>query len=172
MPQIRDGEGRGRQDSSPFQLFCSRAGSDAEARTSSLEEAVELDAALEGSSPRREPGRFARELGPADPLLYIYTSGTTGLPKAVVVKHSRQAFACLAAVRTLSVGRGDRMYTYLPLYHASGGQLGTAFALLNGTTTVIRRKFSASNFWKDCVKFDVTVRRSSKRKKKFLAIMY
>jgi solute carrier family 27 fatty acid transporter 1/4 len=32
----------------------------------------------------------AEKVGFLDNLLYIYTSGTTGLPKAAVIKHSRQ----------------------------------------------------------------------------------
>ena len=31
------------------------------------------------------------------------------------------------------------------------------FSLLGGCTTVLRKKFSASNFWKDCVKYKCTV---------------
>ena len=49
------------------------------------------------------------------------------------------------------------MYSYLPLYHSSGGQLGTAGALFTGTKTIIKKKFSASSFWKDIIKYDVTV---------------
>ncbi len=82
----------------------------------------------------------------------------------------------MAAIHTLNVNPSDRMYTYLPLYHASGGQLGCAFALFNGTTTVIKKKFSASNFWKDCVKYDITVRLpspfSSNNKKKIIYYYY
>jgi solute carrier family 27 fatty acid transporter 1/4 len=45
----------------------------------------------------------------------------------------------------------------MPLYHSASGMLGLGQALLSGTTVVIRKKFSASNFWSDCIKYNVTV---------------
>ena len=50
----------------------------------------------------------------------------------------------------------DVVYSYMPLYHTSG-HLSTSGALFAGTKTIIKKKFSASQFWKDCVKHDVTV---------------
>ena len=49
------------------------------------------------------------------------------------------------------------VYSYLPLYHSSGAQLGTCGAWGCGTKTIIKKKFSASSFWRDCIKYDVTV---------------
>ena len=51
----------------------------------------------------------------------------------------------------------DVVYCHLPLYHSSGGQVATCSSILFGTKTVIRKKFSASAFWKDCVNFNITV---------------
>ena len=48
------------------------------------------------------------------------------------------------------------IYSYLPLYHASGVQVGLGSALAFGNRTVIKKKFSASNFFKDCIKYEVT----------------
>lgn len=48
-------------------------------------------------------------------------------------------------------------YLVLPLYHSAGGVLGIGQALLFGTSIVIKRKFSASAFWKDCIRYKVTV---------------
>jgi len=55
------------------------------------------------------------------------------------------------------VRTNDIQYTPLPLYHTAGGMLGVGQALIYGTTVVIRKKFSASAFWKDCIKYRVTV---------------
>ena len=37
------------------------------------------------------------------------------------------------------------------------------FSLIGGCTTVLRKKFSASNFWKDCIKHKCTVSMHAKR---------
>lgn len=39
-----------------------------------------------------------------------------------------------------------------------GNIVGVGQCLLHGLTVVIRRKFSASRFWDDCVKYNCTVR--------------
>ena len=52
----------------------------------------------------------------------------------------------------------DIDYCPLPLYHSAGGVLGVGQALWSGITIVIRRKFSASQFIVDCVKYKCTVR--------------
>lgn len=111
---------------------------------------------LEQCSRAPEPVAVADSIGFNDPLLYIYTSGTTGLPKAVVIKHFRQLFVMVAAFKAIGLSREDVIYCYLPLYHSSGGQIATASAILFGTKTFIKRKFSASAFWKDCVKHNIT----------------
>jgi solute carrier family 27 fatty acid transporter 1/4 len=53
--------------------------------------------------------------------------------------------------------RGDDViYCHLPLYHSSGGQIAISGSLFFGTKTVIKKKFSASAFWKDCIAHRVT----------------
>lgn len=51
----------------------------------------------------------------------------------------------------------DVIYDSLPLYHTAGGALGIGQAFTNGNTLVIRKKFSASKFWEDCIKYNCTV---------------
>ena len=51
----------------------------------------------------------------------------------------------------------DVMYCVLPLYHTSAGVLGVGAALLSGYTMVVRRKFSASRFWEECIHYKATV---------------
>ena len=52
----------------------------------------------------------------------------------------------------------DVIYCTLPLYHTNGGVLCAGQMLSVGATLVIRKKFSASNFWLDCIKYKCTVR--------------
>ena len=117
---------------------------------------IDLDKGIAESSSKPEPESITKSITAMDPLINIYTSGTTGLPKAVIIKHIRHAFASIAAIYAIDLGAEDRVYVYLPLYHTAGGQLGIAATMFCGATSVIRKKFSASNFWKDCVKYDIT----------------
>jgi fatty-acyl-CoA synthase len=92
-----------------------------------------------------------------DCALYIYTSGTTGLPKAANVSHARVMqwshwFAGLMDTRP-----SDRMYNCLPMYHSVGGVLATGAVLVGGGSVVIRRTFSAHQFWRDVVRWDCTL---------------
>ncbi|XP_064258058.1 LOW QUALITY PROTEIN: long-chain fatty acid transport protein 1-like [Passer domesticus] len=99
-----------------------------------------------------DPGK-----GMDDRLFYIYTSGTTGLPKAAIVVHSRYYRIAAFGYFAFRMRPDDVIYTCLPLYHAAGNILGVGQCLLHGLTVVIRRKFSASRFWDDCVKYRCTV---------------
>ncbi len=90
--------------------------------------------------------------------MYIYTSGTTGLPKAALITNGR-------AVKTSYAGQffgfrakqKDILYLTLPLYHATGLLWSWAGCLRGGATTVIKEKFSASEFWPDVRKHKVTM---------------
>ncbi|CAF0945950.1 unnamed protein product [Adineta steineri] len=90
------------------------------------------------------------------PVFYIFTSGTTGLPKAAVIKHSRFLLGSFGFLCATGVTSDDIMYNTLPLYHSLGGWVCITYSLLGGCTTVLRKKFSASNFWKDCVRYKCT----------------
>jgi fatty-acyl-CoA synthase len=120
------------------------------------ERAEPLDDALAQASPAAlDPGVRAG-LVAGDPYLYIYTSGTTGLPKAARISHLRGMLLANGAVVSLALAPGDRMYIALPLYHSAGGGMALGGALLSGAAAVIAPKFSASQFWSDCVEHGVT----------------
>ena len=115
-----------------------------------------LDAAIKGVSSVRPDRAFRSSLTASATALYIYTSGTTGLPKAAKISNSRaqlymKAFAGLTHMRP-----GDRLYCVLPLYHATAGLCAVGAALMNGATFVLRRKFSASQFWPDVRSQNIT----------------
>ncbi|XP_061732865.1 long-chain fatty acid transport protein 6 [Nerophis ophidion] len=89
-------------------------------------------------------------------FLFIFTSGTTGLPKAARVSHLK-AIMSMAFFHMCGVTSDDIIYITLPLYHMSASLLGIGGAIQLGATCVLKKKFSASQFWKDCVKYNVTV---------------
>lgn len=94
---------------------------------------------------------------PKDKLVYIFTSGTTGLPKAAVITHVRYMFLAVGVYCMHALRPNDIIYNPLPLYHTAGGMVGVGNVLLKGLTMALRKKFSASNFWADCIKYECTV---------------
>ncbi|XP_078113344.1 long-chain fatty acid transport protein 2-like [Sander vitreus] len=88
--------------------------------------------------------------------LYIYTSGTTGLPKAAVVTQER-VWAASFIQAACGITSEDIFYVNLPLYHSAGFLIGMVGSIERGNTIVLKRKFSASQFWSDCRKYNVTV---------------
>ncbi|KAK2917716.1 hypothetical protein Q8A73_004462 [Channa argus] len=88
--------------------------------------------------------------------LYIYTSGTTGLPKAAFITHEKM-WAASFIQGVCGVTAEDIMYINLPLYHSAGFLIGMTGAIERGITIILKRKFSASQFWDDCRKHNVTV---------------
>ena len=92
-----------------------------------------------------------------DTAFYIFTSGTTGVPKAALFPNAK----IIAASVNISKGgyridSSDCMYNCLPLYHSTGLMLGLCACVQVGAATFIRRKFSASAFWKEAKKFNTT----------------
>ncbi|XP_066249339.1 long-chain fatty acid transport protein 4-like isoform X1 [Euwallacea similis] len=90
---------------------------------------------------------------PRDKLLYIFTSGTTGLPKAAVISHTRYMYAAVGIYSLADLSPEDTLYNPLPLYHTAGGMLAVGLGMIFGLSIALRRKFSASNYWSDCQKY-------------------
>ncbi|KAH0615572.1 hypothetical protein JD844_005013 [Phrynosoma platyrhinos] len=86
-----------------------------------------------------------------DKLFYVYTSGTTGLPKAAIIIHCRYYRMASLVYNGFRMRPDDIVYDCLPLYHSAGNIVGIGQCLLHGLTVVIRKKFSASGFWEDCI---------------------
>ena len=59
--------------------------------------------------------------------------------------------------RVFGVTTEDIIYSTLPLYHSAGGALVIGACLISGNTIALRRKFSASKFWDDCIETKATV---------------
>lgn len=96
-----------------------------------------------------------QEITVGDACFYIFTSGTTGLPKAAIVSGER----CIRAMQgmgevCLNVQPEDRLYNPLPLYHTTALIVGFGAILWAGGSMVIRRKFSASQFWDEIREHD------------------
>lgn len=92
-----------------------------------------------------------------DPICYIFTSGTTGLPKAAIMGNRRWVSAMFGLGRLImNMTPDDVLYCPLPLFHTTGFCVGWTVAASMGSAFAIRRKFSATNFFKDAQKFKAT----------------
>lgn len=98
-----------------------------------------------------------RDIDFQDDALLVYTSGTTGLPKAATIKHARLYTMASVFWKMFKIRPSDRVYCVLPLYHSAGGLVGIGMTFMAGATMVLRRRFSASTFFEDCRRDDVTV---------------
>lgn len=90
-------------------------------------------------------------------MLLIFTSGTTGLPKAARYSHMRWLSSGDVMQVTLDATPDDVFYCCLPLYHGAAATSVTSTALKAGAAIVVRRKFSASEFWNDVRNYQVSV---------------
>jgi long-chain acyl-CoA synthetase len=80
----------------------------------------------------------------------MYTSGTTGMPKGVMLTHKGIVEGARLKTALAPIEPGDRALCVLPLFH-SGGLNDLAFpCIFRAMTIVLRRNFSASEFW-ECV---------------------
>ncbi|XP_061399604.1 long-chain fatty acid transport protein 4-like [Musca vetustissima] len=133
--------------------------SDEEQRTNDnlvlMKGAVDLTGDLKYQKPENL-SIYINDCQPKDKLLYIYTSGTTGLPKAAVITNQRYLFMSTATYHMVAITPNDIIYNALPLYHTAGGVVGVGIALIHGSTIALRKKFSVSQFWKDCIKYKAT----------------
>lgn len=109
-------------------------------------------------APRSRPDPALRShVFAEDDMLYIFTSGTTGLPKAAKYSHMRWMTSGDVMEVTIDASSADVFYCCLPLYHGAAATSVTSTALAAGASIVIRRKFSASQFWDDVRHYGVTV---------------
>ncbi|XP_078127895.1 long-chain fatty acid transport protein 6 [Sander vitreus] len=111
---------------------------------------------IAGASDQPVPAELRATTSLKSPTLYIFTSGTTGLPKAAVITHL-QSLKAAAGFWAFGATQEDVMYICLPLYHSAASLIGIGGTIKLGATCILKKKFSASQFWKDCRKHDVTV---------------
>ena len=92
-----------------------------------------------------------------DPCFLIYTSGTTGLPKASIMSHGKWIKAYGGFGHSgLALKHSDVLYLTLPCYHNNAVTVCWSAALAGGAAIALRRRFSASAFWKDVQHYQAT----------------
>ncbi|XP_071947887.1 long-chain fatty acid transport protein 4-like isoform X2 [Antedon mediterranea] len=120
-----------------------------------IKDAIHLDPLIQAASTYCPTSPHGLKI--KDKLIYIYTSGTTGLPKAAVITHSRFMYMSVGMTLAFHFRSSDIIYCAMPLYHSAGGIVGVGQVIVSGCTMAIRKKFSASRFWDDCIKYKATV---------------
>jgi acyl-CoA synthetase (AMP-forming)/AMP-acid ligase II len=88
----------------------------------------------------------------SDPAVLIYTSGTTGNPKACSILNNMLMVVSTPSPKDLRNAQKYfplRTYSSLPLFHGTAFFGGFCYSVGTGGTLCLRRKFSASKFWKD-----------------------
>ena len=95
-------------------------------------------------------------LTPGSPCTILYTSGTTGKPKGALLTHKNLMFAGKAKARAADLTDADSALCVLPLFHGAGLLDLSMPCLHSGATVVLRRNFSASEFWECIEKYRVT----------------
>ncbi|KAM6902481.1 long-chain fatty acid transport protein 6 [Xenentodon cancila] len=111
---------------------------------------------LDDASNQPVPAQLRSTSSLKSPTLYIFTSGTTGLPKAAVITHL-QSLKAAAGFWAFGATEDDVIYIPLPLYHSAASLIGIGGTIELGATCVLKKKFSASQFWTDCRKHGVTI---------------
>ena len=117
----------------------------------------QLDKLLDLFSTDALPADTRKDVTINDEALYIYTSGTTGNPKAARLPHVRVLTMMTGFSAAANATEKDRMYCVLPLYHSAGGVCAVGAVLTVGGAVIIRRKFSAREFFTDCGKYEATL---------------
>ncbi|KAF8937657.1 hypothetical protein EDD21DRAFT_377179 [Dissophora ornata] len=102
------------------------------------------------------PKSIRKHIEMKDPAALIYTSGTTGFPKAAIMDHGRICIATVSWAAWADITPESVVYVTLPLYHSAGSIIGLGQSWISGSPVVLARKFSTSNFWKECIAYDVT----------------
>ena len=92
-----------------------------------------------------------------DTSAIAWTSGTTGKSKGVMLSYNSWLRPIVHGTCVFYDSQpGDIIFNVLPMYHAGAWNTSVLRALVEGTTVVIEKSFSVSDFWNRIEKFQAT----------------
>jgi long-chain acyl-CoA synthetase len=94
------------------------------------------------------------ESEPDDSAYIFYTSGTTGNPKGVLLSHKNVLADVAGITQALGLEEGQTILIFLPLFHVNA-MLTTTFGVGIGQQVVLRKGFSAGEFWEVVARYKV-----------------
>lgn len=115
-----------------------------QARATSIDLSALMDA------PDTEPDVEVEK--PVGAVGLLYTSGTTGRPKGIVASAYEPLLKPL--LDAIAVRPGETMYACLPLFHANALLVSALGSIRLDAKLGLAERFSASQFWDDCRRFD------------------
>lgn len=104
---------------------------------------------------KAHPGSDVGAVNDSDLFGIIYTSGSSGKPKGVLVTHAQTYMRCEPGSPGLP-GEHDTALVCLPMFHVVGLCRGVYSTLINGGTSVLVPRFSASQFWNQARQYSAT----------------
>ncbi len=96
------------------------------------------------------------DVAPHQPASILFTGGTTGPPKGVVLPHNHNINLGTSTAEVAGYGEDDVLLSVFPLFHANAKYMTLIAAMVSGAKAIINRRFSASRFWEQCRRENVT----------------
>ena len=105
---------------------------------------------------RGDQGQVFPDVGIDDPVGIMLTSGTTGRSKGAIYPALMPVVAAHEFAVAMETTAAERLYTCLPLFHGAAKINISLHAIVAGATVVLGRRFSASRFWDEIRRHEVT----------------
>ena len=97
------------------------------------------------------------EINTEDVSTIVYTSGTTGNPKGVLLTHGNILTNSFQAGKLADIHDDDVVMCFLPLFHVNGLVITGTAPMCAGAQIVLRKNFSASEFWECVSRYRVSI---------------